>query len=223
MKHWLHKIEVIVDKLIVPALLLLIVIIVLDLGFPEIAHHYHTYILIGDYFVIFIFIVDLIFKYVRVKNIPKFIRKYWLDILAVFPFFLLFRAFEGIFGLLGRSVSEGAQTVQSFVHTGLEVEKEGVKVAEVVSKEGGKVIETTTREVARIAREAEKLGKVSRSTRFTRFLRPIFRLPRFIKLLPFYEKPTGTHHIHEYYPKKKHLAPSKKTHKKVQFLRNKRK
>ncbi|HII72463.1 TPA: hypothetical protein HA265_06935 [Candidatus Woesearchaeota archaeon] len=199
MKHWLHKIEVIVDKLIVPMLLLLIVIIVLDLGFPVIAEHYHSYIVIGDTLVIIVFVFDLVFKYIRVRNIPLFIRKFWLDILAVFPFFLLFRVFEGFFGLLSRSFSEGAQTVQSFLHTGLEVEKEGVKVAEVVSKEGGKVIETTTREIARIAREAEKVGKVSRSARFARFIRPIFRLPRFIKALPFFEKPTGEHHIHEYY------------------------
>ncbi|MFC1723143.1 hypothetical protein ACFL0V_03315 [Nanoarchaeota archaeon] len=211
MKRWMHKIEHIVDKLIVPMLLLLIVIIVLDLGFPEIAHHYHTYILIGDYLVITVFILDLVFKWIRVKNIPIFFRKYWLDILAVFPFFILFRAFEGFAGLMSLRFTEGAQTVQSMVHTGLEVEKEGVKVAEVVTKEGGKMLEGTAREVARIAREAEKIGKFSRSSRFARFIRPIFRSPRFLKVLPFYEKPTGTHHIHEYY----HPKPKKTTKKSV--------
>jgi len=201
MKHWLHKIEVIVDRLIVPMLLLLIVIIVIDLGFPVFAEHYHTYVMIADYCVIAVFVADLFFKWMRVRRIPEIIRRYWLDILAVFPFFLLFRVFEGLLGLVSRSVSEGAQTLQSFLHTGLEVEKEGAKVIEVVEKEGVKVLDTTAKEATRIAREAEKLGKASRSARFARFIRPIFRLPRFIKIIPFYERPTGRHHVHEYYPK----------------------
>jgi len=199
MKRWLHKVEVIVDKLIVPVLLLLIVIIVLDLGFPQISQHYHIYMLIGDYFVIGIFVLDLIFKYIRVKNIHDFIKNYWIDILAVFPFFLFFRVFEGIAGLVSKGVGEGAQTVQSLLHTSLEVEKEGVKVAEFVSKETPKIFETSAREAARIAREAEKFAKVSRSTRFARFIWPITRLSRFLKIIPFYEKPTGHHHIHEFY------------------------
>ena len=104
------------------------------------------------------------FKYIRVRKVPLFVRKYWLDILAVFPFFLFFRVFEFAFGAWG-------QTAQSILHEGLEIEKEGSKVvreAEKFAKEG-----------SRVAREAEKVGKLSRSQKFARFLRPIFRLPRF--------------------------------------------
>ncbi len=210
MKKWLHKIEVIVDKLIVPMLLLLVVIIVLDLGFPELSHEYHLFVLLGDYLVILVFVLDLVFKWFRVRNIPLFIRKYWLDILAVFPFFLLFRVFEGILGLFSRSFSEGVQTVQSVLHTGLEVEKEGAKVAEVVTKEGTKVLDVTAHEVARIAKEAENFGKISRTSRFARFLKPIFRAPRFLKAIPFFEKPTGHHHIHEYYHPKQTFSDDKR-------------
>ena len=199
MKRWMHKIEVIVDKAILPALIVLLAIIVLDLGFSEFVEerHLHTYILAADYSIIGLFVVDLIFKYNRTRHIPKFLRKYWLDILAVFPFFLLFRLFELAAGAFSFVVSESAQTIQAIVHEGLEVEKEGAKLlreAEKFAKEG-----------SRVARGAEKLSKLSRTSRFARFLRIIFRLPRFIKGVPkmlhFYEKPTGEHHVHEFMPK----------------------
>ena len=201
MKQWMHKIEVIVDKAIPPCLIVLLVIIVLDLGFPAFVeqHHLHPYILVADYLIISIFVVDLIFKYIRTRHIPLFIRKYWLDILAVFPFFLVFRVFELAAGAFSFVVSESTQTLQAVLHEGLEVEKEGARLlreAERFTKEGG-----------RVAREAEKLSKLSRSSRFMRFLRPILRLPRFIKGVPrmihFYEKPTGGHHKHESEPNKR--------------------
>ena len=186
MKKWMHKIEVFVDKLIPYMLVLLLGIIVIDLGFHEIAEHYHTYILLADYLVIGVFVVDLIFKYIRIRKIPLFLKTCWLDIIAVFPFFLIFRAFERIAGLFSKTISEGFSTVQSILHEGVEIEKEGAKILEGVEKEGSK-----------IAKEAGKFGKVSRTNKFARFLRPLFRAPRFVKALPFFERPTGEHHIHE--------------------------
>ncbi|MBW2971767.1 ion transporter [Candidatus Woesearchaeota archaeon] len=199
MKRWMHKIEVIVDKAIPPCLLVLLVIIILDLGFPEMVEHYHLhqYIVVADYIIIGIFVLDLIFKWQRTRHIPLFLKKYWLDILAVFPFFLVFRLFEVAAGAFSFVVSESTQTFQAVLHEGLEVEKEGARLlreAERFTKEGG-----------RVAREAEKLSKLSRSSRFMRFLRPIMRIPRFFKAVPktmkFYEKPHGEHHEHEYMPK----------------------
>jgi len=199
MKRWMHKIEVWVDKAIPPCLIVLLAILVLDLGFPAFveAHYLHPWIVLGDYIVIAVFVADLIFKWMRTRHIKPFVRKYWLDILAVFPFFLLFRLFEVAAGALSLVVSESTQTVQSILHSGLEVEKEGVKVL----REGEKFV----KEGSRVAREAEKLSKLGRSSRFTRFLRPILRLPRFFKAWPkiahFFEKPHGGHHRHEFKPK----------------------
>ena len=199
MKRWMHKIEVLVDKLIPPALIVLLVVIVLELGFSEFVEHYHLhpYILAADYAIISLFFIDLVFKWMRTRHLPKFLRKYWLDILAVFPFFLLFRMFELAAGAFSFAVSESAQTIQAIVHEGLEVEKEGARLL----REGEKFV----KEGSRVAREAEKLSKLSRSSRFMRFLRPILRLPRFIKAIPrmihFYEKPHGGHHEHEFKPK----------------------
>lgn len=201
MKRWMHKIEVIVDKAITPCLLVLLVVIVLELGFHDFVEHYHLghYIEIADYIVIGVFVVDLIFKFNRVRKIPLFLRKYWLDIIAVFPFFLIFRAFELAAGAFSAAVSEGAQTAQAIVHEGLEIEKEGAKLL----REGEKL----AKEGSRIGRWAERFSKLSRESRFMRFLRPILRLPRFAKAAPdvvkFYEKPHGGHHEHEYMPKVK--------------------
>ena len=34
------------------------------------------------------------FKYARTKNFPKFFKKYWLEIIAIFPAFLVLRVVE---------------------------------------------------------------------------------------------------------------------------------
>ena len=77
-------------------LVLLLGVIIVEFFFKDLAYHYHTLILIADYIVIATFVADLAFKYMRTRDIPTWARKYWLDILAVFPFFLLERFFEDV-------------------------------------------------------------------------------------------------------------------------------
>lgn len=192
MKRWLHKIEVIVDKAITPCLFILLAVIIIELGFAGMVEHYglETYIHIADYIVVTFFVADLIFKYMKTRHLPEFFRKYWLDILAVFPFFLLFRFYEVTIGAFSPALTESTETAQKLLHEGVEVEKEGSKII---------------REAEKIAKEAERLGKAERSTRFARFIRPLFRMPRFFKakhhLTKFYDKPSGEHHENEYMPK----------------------
>jgi hypothetical protein len=194
MKRWLHRTEVIVDKAITPCIFILLAVIIMELGFEGMVEHYHLelYIHIADYFVITVFVIDLIFKYMKTKHLPEFFKKYWLDILAVFPFFLMFRFYEVTIGLFTPAVAEGAETAQKIFHEGVEVEKSGAKML---------------REAEMVAKDAERLGKAERSARFARFLRPLFRIPLFLKAAPhtthFYGKPTGEHHEHEYMPKKR--------------------
>ena len=180
MNKWLEKGERIVDKLIPAMLVLLLAIIIIEIFFKDIADHYETLLSIGDKIVVSVFVVDLAFKFNRTRKIPKFIRKYWLDIIAVFPFFLMFRLFEGI--IFSQAFLEGGSQLQSILHEGLAVEKEGSKIAEVIEKEGAKIVQET-------GRVASQAGKVSRAARFTRFLRVITRAPRFVKAVPFYMKP----------------------------------
>jgi hypothetical protein len=185
MKKGFHKLEHLVDKIIPYILILLLVIIIITFFFKEIAKTYHLYIEIADYIIISVFILDLVFKYIRVRKIKKFIKSYWLDILAVFPFYLFLRAFEELIYLF--RFSESLQEGQSLLHAGLEL-----KEVSLVEKEGTKII-----------RAAEKTGKLSRSRFAIRFLRPITRIPRLMKLLPYYERTTGYHHPHEKIKKKK--------------------
>jgi hypothetical protein len=174
----MHKVEEIVDKLIPPMLVLLIFLIIIEIFFKDFAHHYEFWIVFLDYIVIGVFVLDVIFKYIRFKPFKKFLRKSWLDIIAIFPFALMFRVFEGFFEIF--VATELIKESQSILHSAVEIEKEA-----------GKVI-----------REVEKVGKVARTTRFTRFIRPVARMPRLVKALAFHEKPSGTHHPYEKRKKK---------------------
>ena len=171
MKEWLHKIELIVDKSIPYCLILLFFVIIGEIFFKYKVEPYHAYISAIDDIIIFIFILDLVFKYIRTMNFPKFLRKYWLEVIAVFPAFLILRLIEEFV-----SIANLGETLQASLHETLEIEKEG-KV---------------------LVREIESGGKeASRLRYFSRFIRPIARLPRFLKAFSFYEKPTGRHHPHE--------------------------
>lgn len=94
MEKWLHRTEIIVDKSIPYLLLLLLVLIMGELFFAGKIEAYHSYVSAIDWLIIGIFVLDLGFKYVRSKNIPSFFKEYWLEILAVFPAFLVVRMIE---------------------------------------------------------------------------------------------------------------------------------
>ncbi len=182
MKKWLEKLEHIIDKIIPFLLLILLGIIIIDLFFHDISDRYHLPIEITDGIIITIFIIDLIFKYHRARTIPNFIKRYWLDILAVFPFFLVFRVFEGaidLFETFKGTFIEG----QKIAHVGLEL-----KELEV----GGK-LERITKELPLAEETGAKITSASRSERLARFLKPLVRGSRFGKALHFYEKPHKNH------------------------------
>lgn len=88
-----------------------------------------------DYIIITFFVVDLIFKWQHVKKIKPFIKSYWLDILAVFPFYLAFRL-----------VGEIAEITSKTIESGQKLAHEAVLLREV-----------------KIATEAEKLAKEARA------------------------------------------------------------
>jgi len=165
----LHKLEVFIDRLILPSLFVLLVIIGIELYYPETAHHYHTLFNIIDYTIIGIFILDLVFKYLRIRNIPKFLASSWLEIIALLPVFLTVRIFEAILPL--QRLNLASDSAHGLLEAGA---KWGI-----------------------IVKEVEASGEVSRLVIANRYLVPLARLPRFAKALVFYEKPTGKHHPHE--------------------------
>lgn len=160
------KLEHFTDRVIPYLLSLLAIILIIEFFFKDVAFAYHNFITTADLIIILFFSVDLAFKFNRVRKIKLFLKKYWLDIIAVFPFFLIFRLVEEVFFLfrLSPELTEG----QKFFHIGLETEK--------LAKE-----EKVLRELAELQKETE----LTRTRLFARF----FRLPRLVKVFPFYEKP----------------------------------
>ncbi len=159
--HWgqfLKEVELIVDISIPYLLVLHTFLIVIEFSLAEAAEKYSLFFDFSHGFIIFIFVLDLIFKYQRTRTLKQFFTHYWLDILAVFPFYLVFRLFEQA-ALLFR-LSEVTQESQKILHEGLEVEK-------LVAKE---------------AQEVEKGSKL-----LPRFLRALQRSPRLLKARVFFK------------------------------------
>ena len=175
MRAWLHKIELVVDKIIPYLLIPLLFLLAGDLFYSDALQPYEIWISLIDSLIVSVFLVDLIFKYIRIKNIPTFFRKCWLDIIAVFPFFLVFRIFEelGLFARFWEQITEA----QPIFRESLEIETEANK----------------------IITEAEKVTKASRTSNLARIIRPLLRSPRLLRIAAYYERPTGKHHPHEKY------------------------
>ena len=75
---------------------------------------YDAYVSIIDGAIVSFFIVDLIFKWIHVPHLTAFVKLYWLDILAVFPFYLVFRASAQIFQISG--LTESTNAIQQYSH-----------------------------------------------------------------------------------------------------------
>ena len=171
MEPWLHRIEVIVDKAIPYLVLILLILIIGEFTHYKLIEENANIVLLIDYFIVIIFIIDLSFKYYRVKNAKIFIKKYWLDIIAVFPFFLLFRLVEEVI-LFFRISAELAES-QKILHTGVEI---------------GRISQELTEE-QRVLREIQEATRLERTGLIARIIRPIERIPRIWRMLHFYEKP----------------------------------
>ncbi len=160
----LYKVENIIDKLIPIALIALLFVLVIEFFFHNVALQYAFQIEIADALIIILFILDLVFKYKRVRNIHLFLKKYWIEIIAVLPFFLVFRALEGFARLFGL-ISETAKESQQVLHAGVELSKG----------------------FSRTGIEVEEIAGLSRGERFARFLRPLARSPRLLKFRRTFE------------------------------------
>ena len=169
MHVWLHKFEKTVDFLIGPLLIILLVVLAAELVLDEHFERYSVYVDYFDFFLILVFTIDLGFKYNRVRKIPKFLKMYWIQIIAVIPFFMMFRVTE-LFGL-----QEIFEKSQSIFH--------GIPELQKLQKDA----------IAMIA----EAGRASRTAKFVRMLKFASRFPRFLRATTFFETPTGDHHWHE--------------------------
>ncbi|MFO7793543.1 MAG: hypothetical protein R6V35_01040 [Candidatus Nanohaloarchaea archaeon] len=99
------------DRLVGPALIVILIVILMEIFLPDLAHKYHTAILVADYSAISIFVVDLGFKFKRASEWEGFVKKYWLEIIAIMPGFILFRVLDTIF-----VITRSAELSQDAIH-----------------------------------------------------------------------------------------------------------
>jgi len=157
-----HEFEHFTDHVIPYLVVLLAIVLILENPFWTLVHleEYEPWISIFDGVVVFFFLVDLTFKWVKTRNVREFFRLYWLDIVAVFPFYLAFRTYAELVGIL-RIGEEATETAQKLAH-------EAVLLRE-----------------ARMFREAEELAKEARVARevgiIERSIRAAQRLMRALK------------------------------------------
>ncbi len=107
----LHKIERINSRILPYALILLALLIFIELILSIENEWIHLLFIVVDYFVIAVFVLDLYFIARHCKSRKYFFKNYWLDILAVFPFFLAFRFFDETYKILS-TVSRGLEEQQ---------------------------------------------------------------------------------------------------------------
>ncbi len=91
-----QKIERAVDNAVPYALVILFVAIVVEFVYADQVAPYSFYFNLIDWAVILFFVLDLSFKFRKVPKLKDFMRKYWLDIIATIPFFIVFRFFQGL-------------------------------------------------------------------------------------------------------------------------------
>jgi hypothetical protein len=141
------------DHVIPYLVIALAIVLVLENPFWTLVHleEYEPWITVFDTLVVFFFVSDLLFKWFKTRDVRKFLQLYWLDIVAVFPFYLAFRAYAQIVGVF-RIGEELSETAQKLAHEAVLLrEARMFEEAEKVAKE------------ARVAREMGVLGRSIRA------------------------------------------------------------
>ena len=158
-KHAFHGFEKFIDKSIPYLLIALAVVIIIDNPLFVLVdlHQYEIPVLFFDTIVIFFLVADLVFKWFHIRNAKKFFKFYWLELIAVFPFYLVFRLY-----VFAAEIAKAGEEVNRILHEA------------ILTKEANLLRE------ARFVQEAEKTLREARP--FIRMLRSISRFFRLIVL-----------------------------------------
>lgn len=141
-------------KLIPFAIVVLLFVIIVELFFHEFAEHHHLLISILDYLVIAVFVVDLIFLAIHARSIKFFFKNYWLDLLAVFPFALIFTFINRIYYTFV-AVRE-LSTSQAILHETLEAKKAAAVLAKSSALTESTKVVKSVRLITRVIRVVSK-------------------------------------------------------------------
>ena len=144
---WLEAVERIVDKAVPYVLVLLAVLIIME--FTHVADPYHDVFVTIDYFIVAFFVIDLCFKWYHTRDVLKFVKLYWIDIIAVFPFYAAFRLYFAATELFA-----AGESVQKVLH------------------------ETVLLRETKLLREAEYGAKFAKEARFIRVIARSLRILR---------------------------------------------
>ncbi|MBI2125292.1 hypothetical protein HYV87_05610 [Candidatus Woesearchaeota archaeon] len=147
-----EKIEHYNSRLIPFALVLLLGIIIFELFIHVENHSIELAVKIADALVITIFVIDLIFLAHKARSAKFFFKKYWLDILAVFPFVLFFRVIESAYRVA--LATERLTLGQAILHETVEASKS----TKVLAK-SGKIVRIGAR-ILRIITKSRLFMKV---------------------------------------------------------------
>lgn len=141
-QRMVHEFEHFTDHIIPILVIALAIMLILENPFWTLVHlhDYEPWITIFDGLIVFFFAVDLVFKWFNTRDLRKFFKLYWLDIIAIFPFYLAFRAYA---------------EVAAVFRVGEEISEAGQKVAH----------EAVLLREARLLREAEALGREAKEVR----------------------------------------------------------
>ena len=140
-QHPLRWLEKFVDRVVPILLIILAVVVVLENPFWSLAdlHLYRNQLFIFDSLLVIFLAADLTFKWYHIRNLKTFVRLYWLEMIAVFPFYLFFRLY-----VLSVEFARAGEQAQRAIHqailtreAGLLKEAEFFQSAEKVLREEG--------------------------------------------------------------------------------------
>ncbi len=133
----LERMERWVDRSLPVVFLLLTVLLVAEF-FVDI-HDYEPYVTLADYLIVAVFVADLAFKWTHVRMLKPFVRLYWVDIIAVFPFYSIFRAYLFFFEILplGEEAQKLLHEAVLLRETRIVEEIRLIREAEFAAKEAG--------------------------------------------------------------------------------------
>jgi hypothetical protein len=95
-KNFLELVDFIVDRAVPFSLVILFISVLLQFLYPDTLKTYDIFFSYLDWSIIALLILDLIFKFKKTADTKKFVKGYWLEILAVLPFFFILKGFEGV-------------------------------------------------------------------------------------------------------------------------------
>ena len=155
-RHPLIWLEKFVDRTVPILLIILAVIVILENPFWSLVdlHVYKSQLFVFDTILVIFLAVDLTFKWFHIRNLKTFVRVYWLEIIAVFPFYLIFRLY-----VLSVEFARAGEQAQRTIHQAILAREAGlIKEAEFFQSAERALREEGT--MARIVRSVTRLYRI---------------------------------------------------------------